>query len=188
MASRYRVTVSGQQHWPAWATEPVDLVDADPAWTVQGEQERDHLETLLAPWLIAHIEHVGSTAIPDLPAKPIIDLQAPVSNLRDPGPIAAALAPHDWHYVDPELDQRPWRRFFVKVTDGRRSAHLHVMTPDSPRWHQQIAFRDALRADPILTADYAALKRVLAAKHTDNREAYSAAKRNFIRTVLDRST
>jgi hypothetical protein len=88
VASRYRVTVSGQQHWPAWATEPVDLVDADPAWTVQGEQERDHLETLLAPWLIAHIEHVGSTAIPDLPAKPIIDLQAPVSDLRDPGPIA----------------------------------------------------------------------------------------------------
>jgi len=85
VASRYRVTVSGQQHWPAWATEPVD---ADPAWTVQGEQERDHLETLLAPWLIAHIEHVGSTAIPDLPAKPIIDLQAPVSDLRDPGPIA----------------------------------------------------------------------------------------------------
>ena len=62
------------------------------------------------------------------------------------------------------------------------------MTPDSPRWHQEIAFRDALRADPILTADYAALKRVLAAKHTDIREAYSAAKRNFIRTVLDRST
>jgi len=61
-----------------------------------------------------------------------------------------------------------WRRFFVKVTDGRRSAHLHVMTSDSPRWHQQIAFRDALRADPILTADYAALKRVLAAKHTDD--------------------
>lgn len=180
--------MSGEQPWPDWATEPVDLADADPAWTVRGEQERDHLEILLAPWLIARIEHVGSTAIPDLPAKPIIDLQAPVSDLRDPGPIAAALAPHDWHYVDPDLDQRPWRRFFVKVTDGRRSAHLHVMTPDSPRWHQQIAFRDALRADPILTADYAALKRVLAAKHTDNREAYSAAKRNFIRTVLDRST
>jgi hypothetical protein len=59
VASRYRVTVSGQQHWPAWATEPVDLVGADPAWTVQGEQERDHLETLLAPWLIAHIESHG---------------------------------------------------------------------------------------------------------------------------------
>lgn len=60
------------------------------------------------------------------------------------------------------------------------------MSPDSPRWHEQIAFRDALRANPDLTADYAALKRALAAKHTDDREAYSAAKASFIRTVLDR--
>lgn len=180
--------MSGEQPWPAWATEPVDLVDADPSWTIRGDQERHYLETLLAPWLIARIEHIGSTAIPDLPAKPIIDLQAPVADLRDPDPIAAALAPTYWHYVEPDLDQRPWRRFFVKVTGGRRSAHLHVMTPDSPRWQQQIVFRDALRANPILTADYAALKRVLAAKHSDDREAYTAAKSEFIRTVLDRST
>lgn len=180
--------MSGDPLWPVWATEPVDLVDADPAWIVQGEQERDHLETLLASWLIARIEHVGSTAIPGLPAKPIIDLQAPVADLCDSDPIAAALAPHDWHYVDPDLDQRPWRRFFIKVTDERRSAHLHVMTPDSRRWNQQIAFRDALRADTALTADYTTLKRALAAKYTDNREAYTAAKNDFIRTVLERST
>jgi GrpB-like predicted nucleotidyltransferase (UPF0157 family) len=180
--------VSGDQLWPAWATEPVDLVDADPAWIVRGEQERDLLEMLLAPWLIARIEHVGSTAIPDLPAKPIIDLQAPVADLRNSDSVAAALASHDWHYVDPDLDKRPWRRFFIKVTDERRIAHLHVMTPDSPRWNQQIAFRDALRAAPNLAADYATLKRALAAKHTDNREAYTSAKSDFIRTILERST
>jgi GrpB-like predicted nucleotidyltransferase (UPF0157 family) len=179
--------VNGEPPWPDWAGEPVDLVDADAAWIGRGQQERDRLEALLSPWLIARIEHVGSTAIPDLPAKPIIDLQAPVADLSDSDPIAAALAPHDWHFVDPELDQRPWRRFFVKVTDGRRSAHLHVMTRDNPRWHQQIAFRDALRVDPNLTADYAALKRVLAAEFSDDREAYTAAKSDFIRTVLDRS-
>jgi GrpB-like predicted nucleotidyltransferase (UPF0157 family) len=172
---------------PPWATEPVDLVAADSGWTVRGEQERDHLETLLAPWLIARIAHVGSTSIPNLPAKPIIDLQALVADLAGADSIAATLAPHEWHYVDPYLDQRLWRRFFVKVTDGRRSAHLHVMTPDSARWHEQITFRDALRADSVLTAEYAALKRVLAAKHTDDREAYSAAKGDFIRTVLGRS-
>jgi GrpB-like predicted nucleotidyltransferase (UPF0157 family) len=173
---------------PFWATEPVDLVAADPGWTVRGEQERQHLETLLEPWLIAAIEHVGSTSIPHLAAKPIIDLQASVGDLADTESIAAILAPHDWHSVDPDLDQRPWRRFFVKVTGGRRTAHLHVMTLDSPRWHEQIAFRDALRANPTVTADYAALKHVLAATHTDDREAYSAAKSDFIRSVLDRST
>ena len=170
-----------------WADEPVELVDADTAWIGHGERERDHLETLLSPWLVARIEHVGSTAIPDLPAKPIIDLQAPVNDLDESNPIAEALAPYGWHYVDPELDLRPWRRFFVKVTDGRRSAHLHVMTPDSPRWQEQIAFRDALRADSTLTADYAALKRDLAAKYADDREAYSGTKSDFIRAVLDRS-
>jgi GrpB-like predicted nucleotidyltransferase (UPF0157 family) len=179
--------VSAEQPWPAFATETVDLVEADPAWAGRGEQERARLETLLAPWLVAHIEHVGSTAIPDLPAKPIIDLQAPVADLADARPIAAALGPYGWHYVDPDLDQRPWRRFFVKVAGGRRSAHLHVMVRDSPRWYQQIAFRDALRADPTLTADYAALKRVLAIRHSDNREAYSAAKSDFIRKVLARN-
>ena len=179
--------MSSERPWPAWATEPVDLVEADPSWTIRGEQERGHLETLLSPWLVARIEHVGSTAIPELPAKPIIDLQAPVADLDNPDPIAAQLAADDWHYVEPDLDRRPWRRFFIKVSGGRRSVHLHVMTLDTPRWNQQIAFRDALRADPTLTADYAALKRVLAAKHSDDREAYSAAKSNFIRTVLDRS-
>lgn len=173
---------------PPWVTEPVDLVAAVPSWTIRGEQERDHLETLLTPWLIARIEHVGSTSIPDLPAKPILDFQALLADLAAAESIATTLAPHHWHYVGPDLDQRPWRRFFVKVTDGRRSAHLHVMTPDSPRWHEQIAFRDALRASPNLAADYAALKGGLAAKHTDDREAYSAAKTGFIRTVVDRST
>ena len=90
--------------------------------------------------------------------------------------------------VPPDLDQRPWRRFFVKVADGRRSAHLHVMSPDSPRWRQQLNFRDALRADPVLTAEYAALKRTLADQYADDREAYTAAKADFIRSVLDRAS
>ena len=173
---------------PVWATESVALADSDPAWALRGEQERDQLETLLGPWLIARIEHVGSTSIPGLVAKPIIDLQALIADFANADLLAAALAPHDWHYVGPDLDHRPWRRFYVKVIDGRRSAHLHVMTPDSVRWHQQIAFRDRLRADATLTADYAALKRILAAEHVDDREAYSAAKADFVQSVLARST
>ncbi|WP_029106212.1 GrpB family protein [Mycobacterium sp. URHD0025] len=170
---------------PAWATEPVSLADADPAWARRGEQERDHLEVLLAPWLIADIEHVGSTSIPGLSAKPIIDLQAPVADLTDLEPLVAALKPHSWHYVDPDLDQRPWRRFFVKVTEGRRSAHLHVMTLTTPRWQEQLIFRDALRANPVLVAEYAALKRALASEYAGDREAYSIAKADFVESVLN---
>ena len=176
--------MSGRENWPAWATESVELVESDPAWAARGEQECEHLDSLLAAWLVAPVEHVGSTAVPGLAAKPVIDLQAAVTDLAEAERISAALAPHAWHGVDPELDRRPWRRFFVKVTGGRRAAHLHVMTMESPRWHQQIAFRDALRSNPNLRADYASLKRALAAEHVDDREAYTAAKGDFVRAVL----
>jgi GrpB-like predicted nucleotidyltransferase (UPF0157 family) len=121
-----------------------------------------------------------------LPAKPIIDLQALVVDLSAAESIAGTIAAHGWHYVEPALDQRPWRRFFVKVLGGRRSAHLHLMTQGTPRWGQQLAFRDALRASPSLAAQYAALKRALAAQHSDDREAYSAAKQDFVEGVLAR--
>lgn len=135
--------------------------------------------------MIARVEHVGSTSVPGLVAKPIIDLQAPVIDLADPEPLVAVLNPHRWHYIDPNLDRRPWRRFFVKVTEGRRSAHLHVMTPGSPRWREQLMFRDALRASPALVAEYAALKRGLATEHAHDRESYSTAKADFVRSVLN---
>jgi GrpB-like predicted nucleotidyltransferase (UPF0157 family)/GNAT superfamily N-acetyltransferase len=171
--------------WPSWASETIALVDADPEWQYHGQRLRDTLDRLLAPWLTTHIEHVGTTAVPGLAAKPIIDLQAAVRHLDDAESIAAALIPDGWHFVAPHRDQRPWRRFFVKVAGERRTAHLHIMTADTPRWHQQIAFRDALRADSSTTADYAALKHALAKRHSDNREAYSAAKESFIQAVLD---
>jgi GrpB-like predicted nucleotidyltransferase (UPF0157 family) len=163
--------------WAGWATEPVVVVDHDPAWADRGVTERDLLQPLLRTWLTGDLEHVGSTAVPGLAAKPVIDLQAPVADLRAADAIAGVVAPHHWHQVPPELDQRPYRRFFVKVLDGQRVAHLHVMTTGSSRWHQQLAFRNALRADPALVAAYARLKRQLAHDHPDDREAYTAGKR-----------
>lgn len=172
--------------WPAWATERVDVQPYDPAWRQRGDQERQLLEVSLAPWLVARVEHVGSTAVPGLAAKPILDLQAAVADLRCAPRIASSLAPANWHYVAPDLDDRPWRRFFVKVIDGHRVAHLHLMTRDNSRWDEQLAFRDGLRADRKLVESYAALKRTLAAQHAEDREAYTAAKTDFILAVLKR--
>lgn len=179
-------SVSEPSSWPPWATEPVHVGAADDNWPARGEQLRREIEALLAPWLTRRVEHIGSTAVPGLPAKPIIDLQAAVADLAVAIPVAEALAPYSWHFVDPDLDQRPWRRFFVKVSAGRRVAHLHVMSPDSPRWEQQLAFREALRSDPSLVAAYATLKRDLACRHAGDREAYTAAKSGFIHAALDR--
>jgi GrpB-like predicted nucleotidyltransferase (UPF0157 family) len=172
---------------PKWATERPHLLPHDPGLAITATDEADRLAEILAPWLVAGIEHVGSTAVPGLAAKPIIDLMASVS---DPDAVAseagAPLAADGWSYVPPELDQRDWRRFFVKpdAAAERRLAHLHVIPAGHPRWAQQIAFRDALRGDDQLARSYEDVKRQAAAWHADDREAYTSAKTQFIMDVL----
>jgi len=157
----------------------------DDAWQPSGEQERRRLDAILAAWLVAPVEHVGSTAVPGLAAKPILDLQAAVDDLGCGSDIAAVLAHGGWHDVPPPLDGRPWRRLFVKVDGARRVAHLHLLLPTHPRWRQQLVFRDALRADAELARRYAAVKLALAEQHADDREAYTAGKTAFVAAVLD---
>lgn len=169
---------------PRWATEAVAIAPADPCWAGRGDRLRRHLDGLLAPWLAAPVEHVGSTAVPGLDAKPIIDLQAAVADLEVAGEVVDVLAPHGWHLVPPDLDLRPWRRFLVQAVDDRRTAHLHLLTLATGRWHDQLRLREALRADPALAAAYATLKRRLATTHPADREAYSTAKTTFITEAL----
>ncbi len=172
-------------HWPAWAIERVEIHPANPKWQRLGERLSRELEVALARWLVAPVEHVGSTAVPGLAAKPILDLQAAVADL-DCAPVVAETLGDGWHLVPPELDARPWRRFLVQVVDDVRVAHLHLLTADSERWAEQLAFRDALRRDPGLVQRYAAVKQELAAEHAGDREAYTVAKRDFISAVLRR--
>ncbi len=170
--------------WPAWATEKVEVREPDAAWQQRGERECQLLASTLSPWLVAPVEHVGSTAVPGLAAKPILDLQAAVEDLEGTPTIAVALGA-SWHFVPVDLDGRPWRRFFVKIIHGHRAAHLHVMRRDSARWDQQLAFRNAVRSDSALAERYAKLKRDLAARYGDDREAYTDAKRAFVQTVIN---
>ncbi|MBB4931699.1 GrpB-like predicted nucleotidyltransferase (UPF0157 family) [Lipingzhangella halophila] len=174
--------------WPAWAAEEVRLAAPDPAWAGHAEHFAAEVRQLLDDWLSSPVVHVGSTAVPDLVAKPVIDLQATAVD-----PAAAIAARHDtlaaasWFFVARELDQRPWRWFVVRAdaSGQHRLAHLHLMRPDEPRWHQQIAFRDTLRADPALAQEYAGLKAEAARDHPHDREAYTDAKHAFVCRVLD---
>lgn len=174
---------------PQWAYEKAEVRPHDPRLIARAESERARLAGLLEPWLVDGVEHVGSTAVPGLAAKPIIDLMASVG---DPDAVVAQagerLAADGWCYVPPQLDQRPWRRFFVKpdASGQRRAAHLHVIRAGHPRWSEQIAFRDALRDDDQLARQYGELKRMLAAQHADDREAYTDAKTKFVADTLGR--
>lgn len=173
---------------PVWALEPVRIAGPDPAWPERAAEFAAELHSLLGRWLRSDVLHVGSTAIPGLAAKPVIDLMA---TAEDPDAAVAseqdAMAHASWFLVPPELDQRPWRRFVVRTDAAgqRRRAHLHLMWPGEPRWDEQLAFRDRLRAEPALAAEYATLKARAAAEHRADREAYTAAKATFVRRVLD---
>jgi GrpB-like predicted nucleotidyltransferase (UPF0157 family) len=90
----------------------------------------------------------------------------------------------DWHYVPPELDKHHWRRFFVKVENDKRVAHLHLMQEGEERWGEQLEFRNRLRADGHLADQYAALKRRIAKEFNHDREKYTEAKTAFINKVL----
>jgi GrpB-like predicted nucleotidyltransferase (UPF0157 family) len=177
----------GPSALPAWAVEPVHLSDYDPGWPAAAEAYAAELRPALAPRLLSPIEHVGSTSVPGLPAKPVIDLMALVSELDRAAEItAAALGTTGWRYVPPEFDGRPFRRFLARVSsdDRHRLAHLHLMAPGAARWDQQLAFRDALRADPALRDEYAAVKSGLARAHAADRERYTDEKATFVLKVL----
>jgi GrpB-like predicted nucleotidyltransferase (UPF0157 family) len=171
---------------PQWAFERVTVIEPDPGWSGQAAELSEQLGGLLGRWLTAEVHHIGSTAVPGLAAKPVLDLMAGIADLDQAPAIAAVLVGHDWHYVPPELDGHDYRRFFVHVLDGHRHAHLHLMRPDTDRWQRQLAFRDRLRADPALRDRYAALKRRLAAEHAADRETYSEAKSAFITGAVGR--
>lgn len=173
---------------PPWAHEKTAVHPPDPAWADRARLECARLSRLLAPWLADGVEHVGSTSVPGLAAKSVLDIMASVT---DPDAVAEQASPRlaadGWHYVPPELDSgASWRRFYVKpdAAGQRRFAHLHVIAAGHPRWAEQLAFRDALRSDGRLAADYAELKRRLAQEHGADREAYTAAKGAFVAAAL----
>lgn len=172
---------------PAWATEPILLVDHDPAWAQRARAFVAEVEALFAGRLISEVLHVGSTAVPGLRAKPIVDLQAgaddPDAAARD---LEGTAASAGWLLVPPELDRRAWRRLFVRVDAHGRSrlAHLHLMPPGDDRWRAQLLFRDRLRADAGLRVEYVRIKDAAAVAHADDREAYTRAKDAFVRRVV----
>ncbi|MDP8928353.1 MAG: GrpB family protein [Actinomycetota bacterium] len=176
----------GERSWPAWATQKVSISDWDPAWEQRAGELVPDLSQRLAQWLAESVEHVGSTAVQGLAAKPVVDLMAPVRSLVDAPGADAILAEAGWQLVPPKLDQRPWRRMYVLPEDDRRLAHLHLVELNHPRWRETLFFRDRLRQDPELAREYARVKRLAARAHTKDREAYTEAKSAFVQDVVGR--
>ncbi len=164
--------------------EPVYVVPYDPAWPRRFEEERELLARALAPWIAGTIEHIGSTAVPGLPAKPVIDIMAAVRDLPSSLDAREALAPLGYVHFPYRADVMHW---FCKPSPARRTHHLHLVPSESPLWAERVVFRDHLRTSAAARAEYAALKAALAERHRFDREAYTDAKGPFIRQIVDRA-
>ena len=163
---------------------PIIIADYDPAWPAMFKQERAILQTALGSLLVA-CEHVGSTAVPGLAAKPIIDLLVGVRSLAEA----------ESHYIEPLEtlgyihipDYKSWladELFFRKGITGPWTHHLRMMQPSSPLWERRLLFRDYLRRHREVADTYANLKRSLATEFGDNIAAYRDAKTAFIEEMM----
>ncbi|MGI8511029.1 MAG: GrpB family protein [Solirubrobacteraceae bacterium] len=157
----------------------------DARWPARFEAERSALETALGDRLVGGVHHVGSTAVPGLDAKPIVDILAGVDALATTRHCVEMLERVGWCYAPYRTREMHW---FCKPDPSRRTHHLHLVPVGSPRFRAELAFRDHLRANPGDAAEYATLKRRLAARHGADREAYTEGKTEFIRAILQRAS
>lgn len=172
-------------NWPAWATEAIIIEPYNPKWPADATKLIKELKDLYDFGNTA-FEHIGSTAVPGLFAKPIIDLIGPVNNFDNLNAIVECLKVNDWHLIPPDLDLREYRRTLVKVIDNKRFAHLHLVLNGSNELKQHIRFRNILRQYPLLANEYAQLKVDLAKRYKDEREKYTEAKTDFIKAALQK--
>lgn len=169
--------------------ERIDIVPYDPAWPASFEAEAAELRRLLPSELVGRIEHFGSTAVPGLAAKPIIDMMVEVPSLAVVAQrIAPILTPlgYEFFWRDAErgLPGIAYAWFIKRDAEGHRTHHIHCLEARSSEW-ERLLFRDYLRAHPEAAREYDALKRSIAEKHPDDRVAYSKAKTGFVRRVMD---
>jgi GrpB-like predicted nucleotidyltransferase (UPF0157 family) len=156
----------------------IEVVPYQPDWPRRFAAEKARLEELLAPWLEGGIHHIGSTAVPGLAAKPIVDMMAGVASFEESRAAYEPLLAAGWE----STPHRPGiAHHFSKPAFG-----LHLTEPGSDLWRERLAFRDALRADPGLAEEYAALKLSLAREHQAEPLAYTRGKRELVGRVLAR--
>jgi GrpB-like predicted nucleotidyltransferase (UPF0157 family) len=167
------------------ADEPILILPYSASWPTAFEAERAALESAIGAWASGGIHHVGSTAVPGLAAKPIVDILVGVDDLPSSRACFSLLEPLGYVHFPYLAEEMHW---FCKPGPARRSHHLHLAPTNSARFADEICFRDLLRSDSELASRYARLKRELAARHRLDRDAYTEAKGEFVRAALRERT
>lgn len=166
-------------------TGRVEIVPHDARWLIACDAEIVAIGAAIEP-ARAYVDHVGSTAVPGLAAKPVIDLLIAPMTWDDAGAIIAALARIG--YRAEKTSDKEMRHFLTRAgrSEGIEAFHLHIAPRESSWGNDMLVFRDELASDPQLATRYAAIKRDLAAAHCDDLDAYTDGKSDFIGGVLGR--
>lgn len=162
----------------------VRIVDYDPAWPAIAAAEIARIEAALGD-VATRVDHVGSTAVPELAAKPIVDLQVSVVELEPTDRYARPL--EELGYLFAPDSESPDLHFFGRPAARPRTHHLHVCAAGSEHERRHLALRDYLRAHPEEAASYAARKRELVARHPEDRIAYIEGKADHVAALERRA-
>lgn len=161
--------------------EPVELHPFDSAWSARFDAEAARLASSLpARSRFARIAHVGSTAVPGMMAKPVIDMLAALTDWQRLDQVLRDLRALGYHHDPGSPVQAPDRRWLLRHSEGHRTHHLHVVETGSAAWRDRVVLRDRLAVDPLLRGAYLALKYRLVSRHAGRRECYTAGKTSFI--------
>lgn len=160
----------------------VQLSPYDPEWARLYEIEAMHLHAALGEHLIA-LEHIGSTSIPGISAKPILDIVAAVDTLHESECFSTLLQPHGYALQHDFRDTQQ-HLLYVKGSEERRTHYLKLTTRSSDFWNECVEFRDYLLHHPTRAQEYERLKQELLRLHADDRPSYTAAKANFIQETF----
>lgn len=163
----------------------VEIAAYNPDWVVAFEIEKNNLERVIGEYVSA-IEHIGSTAVPKLAAKPIIDMVAAVDDLSVCTQLTEPLKELGYEFIPERVFED--RVFFTKGPRDNRTHYLSFVVKNSRGWTEPIAFRDYLRSHPIERKKYQALKEKLAEQYPNDRALYTQSKDTFIKEILAKAT
>ena len=162
----------------------VKLFEYQKGWVSLYKAEHQQLKSALNDF-VSDIQHIGSTSVPGLCAKPIIDILIGVKTLENYVEYIDILKRIGYEFR--ECASEPDRKFFLKRNNDIRTHHLHIVEIDTEEWNKHIIFRDYLIDHKDTSGEYACLKYELARKFTEDRDNYTAAKSKFINMIVDKA-
>jgi len=166
----------------------VTLVGFDPKWAEKFKDEKEYIIEKINEFILS-IDHIGSTAIPYIVAKPVIDILIGIKSLNQSEKIITSMKELGYEYLDSIESLFPERRLFVKppIKEGKRQFNVHIWEHQSTGWKEMLLFRDYLLTHPETAREYEFVKKYMAKRFPNNEIAYSIGKEGYMQVILRRA-